>query len=711
MTAACPACATAPLAFETSQVTDSNLLLSLPTIHCAVCIGKIETALRATPGVSSARVNISLRRVSVKTSVEPVDIVDKLASIGFEAYPLHTASLSDSTDTVTNDLLIRLAVAGFAMMNVMLFSVAVWSGASDATRDLFHLLSASIAIPVVAYSAQPFFKNAWSALRAKSLNMDVPISLAIILAAGMSLFETLHGGRHAYFDAALSLTFFLLIGRYLDQRTRGAARSAASELAALEEHTARRVRNGKAETISIQELRVGDEVLVPTGVRSPIDGRLNSRSALTDRSFITGESEAVEHQEGESLVAGEINLGAPFRIIASAVGEDTTLRRVAALVENAERAKNKYTALADRAAQIYAPAVHLLALGAFLGWMVWDGDLRHALNVAIAVLIITCPCALGLAVPAVSSAAIGKLYQMGFLVKSGTALERLAETDTVIFDKTGTLTLPGRVSSLAQLSDDNRSILVALTQSSAHPVSKELAAELKDYQPIDLTDVREVVGKGVEAIWRGQPAKLGRGGWIGASFSGLGLQVGERRFALDVEETLRPGCAEAVEAISGMGFETVLLSGDKCTNVETVASALKIDRYEAGVTAEEKHSFMTTLNRDGHRSAMIGDGLNDTASLAAADASIAPSTALDASRNVADIVVLRDSFEDLPKVFAVARKFVRLSRQNFALATAYNLIAIPIAVAGFATPLLAALAMSASSLTVLINALRVRRLT
>lgn len=711
MTAAYPIYSEASAADEVAQGVNAEVLLSLPTIRCAACIGKVEKALLAMPDVSDARVNLSLKRVAIKSAAPAEKLVEKLASIGFEAHPLNTALMEGVGDPVANDLLMRLAVAGFAMMNVMLFSVAVWSGASDATRDLFHLLSASIAIPVVAYSAQPFFKNAWSALRVRSLNMDVPISLAITLAAGMSLYEALHSGRHAYFDAALSLTFFLLIGRYLDHRTRRAARSAAKELAALEAHTARRKGlDGEVETVVIHDLKIGDQVLVPTGVRAPIDGKLYSQTATTDRSFVTGESNAVEHRKGDDVVAGEVNLGAPFQITATKVGEDTTLRRVAALVETAENAKNRYTALADRAAQIYAPLVHLLALAAFLGWAVLDGDLRHALNVAIAVLIITCPCALGLAVPAVSSAAVSKLYQLGFLVKSGTALERLAEIDTVVFDKTGTLTLPGGANSLEHLSDRNRAILAALVQSSAHPISQALARALKGQAAADVTEVVEIAGKGVKGIWNNQTVQLGRADWVGASFDGLTLRIGADCYPVAMGETVRPGASEAVGSLKDAGLKTIMLSGDVRKVVEKIAQSLRFDSFQAGVSGEEKHDFISNLERNGQRCCMVGDGLNDAAPLAAAHVSIAPSSALDASRNAADIVILRESFSDLPLVFFVAKNAVKLSHQNFAIAAAYNAIAIPVALAGFATPLLAALAMSVSSLTVLANAMRVRRL-
>ena len=547
MTVACPACVALP---ETDGIDgDAGLKFSVPTIHCAACIGTIERGLYGVMGVHSARVNLSLKRLTVTGTATPQHVRDALTALGYEAYPLDVEALNTARDKVGRGLLLRMAVAGFAMMNVMLLSVAVWSGATDATRDLFHLISAMIAFPVVAYSAQPFFQSAWSALRVGRLNMDVPISLAIILAAGMSLFETLNSGAHAYFDAALSLTFFLLIGRFMDHRTRSAARSAAKELTALEVPNARRINGQNIETVAVASLHVGDHISVATGARVPVDGILVSDAALMDRSFLTGESIAVDLPQNGVLQAGEINVGAPLTLRATAVGEDTTLRRMASMVETAENSRNSYTALADKAAQAYAPLVHLLALLAFVGWAYAAGDIRHALNIAIAVLIITCPCALGLAVPAVSTAAISRLFEMGYLVKHATALERLAETTCVVFDKTGTLSEPS-VDFPATMDVKARSIAKALAQASNHPTSRSVVAALGDVDAADVTRIKEIAGQGVTGEWNGQSVRLGRGAWLGADFDGFGLKVGrDAASAITATEKPRKGVVDALDGL------------------------------------------------------------------------------------------------------------------------------------------------------------------
>lgn len=702
MTAMCPACVDVPMP-DVADVVPSQQF-SVPSIHCAACMGKIERGLGALPGVYSVRVNLSLKRVGITGPIAADRVEAALRDLGFEVHPLDFEALTTTRDDAGRRLLIRMAVAGFAMMNVMMLSVAVWSGADGATRDVFHLISAMIALPVVAYSGQPFFENAWSALRVRRLNMDVPISLAIILAAGMSLFETLNGGEHAYFDAALSLTFFLLIGRYLDHRTRSAARSAANELTALEVQNARRITVSGIETVAVTALRIDDEILVASGARVPVDGLLLSGNALMDRSFLTGETAAVALDANAMLQAGEINVAAPLRMRATAVGEDTTLRRMAAMVHTAENSRNSYTALADKAAQIYAPAVHLLALLALVGWIMATGDVRHAVNVAIAVLIITCPCALGLAVPAVSTAAISRLFSMGYLVKHATALERLAETTQIVFDKTGTLSVAS-VARPADMSDDAAAVAKALAQASNHPLSRSLDSALADVIPANLDTISEVVGQGVCATWKGETVRLGRGAWVGVACDDLCLKIGANPvIAIASLEVPRAGVRDALAAID---IPVEIVTGDAIAPANRFAASLGIP-VTANVRAPEKVRYLQDLAKNGARVLMVGDGLNDTAALAAAHASLAPASALDASRSASDVVILKDSFADIPLLLRIARQTRRLSMQNFTIAALYNAIAIPIALAGYATPLAAALAMSASSITVLLNSQRIR---
>jgi Cu2+-exporting ATPase len=715
---ACPACAAAPCAMglaEQAAAKPARLMLSLPTAHCAVCMSTIENGLAALPGIRSARVNLTQRRVSIdaEAGIEAADLIPVLADLGFEAHELDPGLLSATeTDRQGRDLLMRLAVAGFSMMNVMLLSVAVWSGATDATRDLFHWISAAIALPTVIFAGQPFFKAAWTSLRAGRLGMDVPISLAIILACSMSLYETVQSGQHAYFDAAVMLTFFLLAGRYLDHRTRALARSAAEELAALEVPRAWRLVAGIETQVSISALAPGDVVRVRPGSRIPVDGIITEGASEIDRALLTGESLSAFAGPGTAVAAGEVNLTGPLLVRVTAAGRDSSLHRMADLVAMAEGAKTRYTSLADRAARAYAPLVHLLSFGAFAYWY-WatGGDIRYAINISAAVLIITCPCALGLAVPAVVTAASGRLFRKGLLIKHGTALERLAEVDCVVFDKTGTLTMdtpdPQNLTALPQ---EALAIATALAAASSHPLAMAIARG-SDQTAAIVTELREVPGYGVEGLWQGHPVRLGRAEWVGAdpvAATATYLSWGGQTQAITFKDSLRPGVEITIAAMKAGGLRLILLSGDTQTAVAALAQKLGIPEWHAAALPAQKAARIAALAGDGYKVLMLGDGLNDTAALAAAHVSISPASALDAARAASDIVLLGQDMAPVADALRIAKQATRRIRENFALSLGYNTIAVPLALMGLATPLIAALAMSLSSITVSLNALRLR---
>jgi Cu2+-exporting ATPase len=722
---ACPACAVVPsaeriaaLRAERDGQRDGRIMLSLPLAHCAACISTVEGALGAVPGVRSARVNLTLKRVSIDAAhdVTAAQLIAVLAREGQEAHELDPGLLSSTeTDRQGRDLLMRLGVAFFSMMNVMLLSVAVWSGAEAATRDLFHWISGAIALPTVIFAGQPFFKSAWASLRVGRLGMDVPISLALILASSISVYETWMSGHHAYFDAAVMLAFFLLLGRYLDHRTRAVARSAAEELAALEVPRAIVLEDGVEAERAISAIKAGDIVLVRPGARMPVDGVVIHGASEVDRSLLTGESLPVAAGEGTLVSAGEVNLTGPLTLRVTAAGKDSSLHRMADLVAVAEGAKTRYTSLADRAAGAYSPLVHLLSFSAFGYWM-WatGGDLRYAINISAAVLIITCPCALGLAVPAVITSASGKLFRKGLLIKDGTALERLAEVDAVIFDKTGTLTL-GMPEPVA-LSDHPAEVLAvaaALAAGSSHPLARALAAgALADgVVPAVVQDIREVPGHGIEGVWNGAPVRLGRADWCEAKAvpqTATYLRLDGRTHAFAFTDRPRPGAAEAVAALQAAGMRVELLSGDSEAPVRELAARLGIAHWQAGVLPAEKAARVAAMSAEGRHVLMVGDGLNDTAALAAAHVSISPATALDAARVASDIVLLGQDMAPIADAVRIGRQSTRRMVENFLISGGYNVVAVPLALVGMATPLAAALAMSLSSITVSLNAMRLR---
>ncbi|MGZ9810168.1 heavy metal translocating P-type ATPase [Pseudoroseicyclus sp. H15] len=712
MTAACPACATIPDRPARADPA-SDHVLHLPDIHCAACIAGVEDALGDLPGVTSARVNLSLKRVFVAApALTDATLIDTLAAAGHRAQRLDTSRLAKQSDA-SRDLLTRIGVAGFAMMNVMLLSVAVWSGAAGSTAHLFHLVSSAIAVPAVAYAGRPFFASALNSLRGGRLGMDVPISLAILLATGVSLANALGGvERHGWFDAALALTFFLLVGRYLDEAGRRAARSAAAELAALEAPQALLLEGEAERIVDAASLNPGDLIRVRPGDRLPADGTIISGRTDLDRSALTGETQPAAAGPGDDVVAGETCLTGLLTVRVDRAGRDTALSRMADMVATAENQRSRHSGLADRAARIYAPAVHLLSAAAFLGWWAATGDFGRALEVAISVLVITCPCALGLAIPAVSTVATARLFRRGLLVKSPTALERLAEIDEVAFDKTGTLTT-GTLVMEGNPAAKDLALAAGLAAASSHPVSRAIrvAAEERGIAPAEITELTERPGDGVEGLYEGRRVRLGRGDWIGATGeaavwldSGAGAPL-----PFDMGEALRPDAAETLAALSRAGLPATLLSGDRPGAVARMAERLGIAEAKGAMTPEAKVAWVEAEAAAGHRVLMVGDGLNDTGSLAVAHAAIAPGSALDAARSAADVVLLSNDLTAIPTALSTAKAATARMRQNIAIAAAYNAISIPVALAGFATPLLAALAMSASSLAVTLNAMRKSR--
>ncbi len=716
---ACPACNAAPMAQNLADTEHmaGHILLNVPTVHCAVCISSIEKTLNAMDGVKEARVNLTLRRATIDTT-RPMDVqvfIQALDQIGYPAYELDASLLGQSAmEQTARRLLTRLAVSGFAMMNVMLLSVAVWSGAQGITRDMFHWISALIAVPATLYAAYPFFANAWGALRGRVLNMDVPISLAILLALGTSIYETSLSGEHAYFDAAISLTFFLLAGRYLDHRTRSIARSAAQELSALEVTKAVIRQDGQDITVPVSQVQVGDTVILRPGARMPLDGVVIQGQSEIDRSILTGETRPEFVTNGSELRAGEVNLTGPLELRATAVGQDTSLAKISQLVAIAESGRSKYTSIADKAAQLYAPGVHILSALSFLGWYLYSQDLRMSLNIAAAVLIITCPCALGLAVPAVTTAVSGRLFKKGLLIKSATAIERLAQVDTVVFDKTGTLTdgdltlidLPPATAEQLQISH-------TLARSSAHPLAQALAGALaaQGVAEIQLDQIHEHPGYGVSAFYQGQQVRMGRAEWIGATprdHTATWVQIGDDILEFAFADQMRGGAADLITDLQQAGIDVQILSGDGLAPVSRVAAALGVTKYHAHRTPETKAAHIAQLQAQGRHVLMIGDGLNDTAALTSAHVSISPATALDAARVASDVVFLGQRLDSLIGVIALSKTAQRRIRENFQLASLYNVLAVPVAIAGFATPLIAALAMSLSSITVTLNALRMK---
>ncbi|MBC6404877.1 MAG: cadmium-translocating P-type ATPase [Rhodospirillales bacterium] len=698
-----------------------RLTLVIENLECAGCVPKIERALQGLPGLLEGRVNLTTRRLRLvwagRETGLPI-LLEAVLAEGYRLAPFQAGRAEESEAEARSFLLRCLAVAGFAAGNVMLLSVSVWSGVwgdmGVATRDLLHWVSALIALPAVAYAGQPFFGSAAAALTAGRLNMDVPISLAIVLAAAMSLFETMRSGQEAYFDAAVTLLFFLLIGRLLDRTMRGRVRSAAENLLSLKVDTALVAKPcGGRERRAASALRPGDRILVVAGERLPADGRVVEGKASLDVSAMTGESRPQSVGPNAKVHAGNLSLDGSLLIEVTASGERTLLAEVLRLVETAEQGRARYVRLADRVARIYAPAVHLLALGTFALGIGLGASWQVALMNAVAVLIVTCPCALGLAVPAVQVAAVGRLLRGGILVKSGDALERLAEIDHVVFDKTGTLTL-GRPQLLNAESVDPADLQTAasLAAMSRHPLA---AALVQAAGPVALpqAEVTEHPGAGLIAQTPEGALRLGSAVHVGATGletpdeSQLWLRYpGGRPVCFRFRDSLRPDARAAIEWLREQGLSLEILSGDIPATVQEAAKSLGIGQWRGAVDPTQKTARLKSLSRTGRRVAMAGDGLNDAPALASAHVSLSPAAASEASQVAADLLIQGDLLSPVPEAIAVARRARRLVLQNFVIAIGYNAIAVPLAMVGEITPLLAAVFMSCSSLAVTANALR-----
>jgi Cu2+-exporting ATPase len=702
--------------------------LAVEGVHCAGCMSKIERGLSAIPDVTLARVNLTDRRVALEWkqgALDPSRFIDRLAELGYKAYPFETAGAEAAENEQSRFLLRCLGVAAFATMNVMMLSVPVWSGnVSDMLpeqRDFFHWMSALIALPAAAYAGQPFFRSAYRALRTRSVNMDVPISIGVLLALGMSLVETANHAEHAYFDAAIMLLTFLLVGRYLDQSMRRRTRAVAGNLAALKAETATKfVGSSEIAEVPVAAIDPGDVVLLRPGERCAVDGVVIDGRSEIDQSLITGETTYANATAGTAVYAGSLNISGTLRIRVSAASESTLLSEITRLLDNALQARSRYVRLADRASRLYAPVVHATALLTVLGWVLVGASWHDAIVTGVAVLIITCPCALGLAIPTVQTVASGAMFKAGVLLNSGDAIERVADVDRIIFDKTGTLTLPDlEVVNAADVPEFALGLAGQLALSSRHPVAAAVARTANAKTPI--VGAVEEPGQGVRATVGGLEARLGRPSFCGAEeiaaecarldpeASFVAFRFGEERYVFSVRQALRPDAHTITAGLKQRHIALEILSGDREGPVRAAARALGIETWRAAVTPADKIARIEELKHSGYKVMMVGDGLNDAPSLAAAHVSMSPISAAHLSQATADLVFLGKPLAPVIVAIDFARKALQLMRQNLWLAVLYNILAVPIAISGVVTPLIAAAAMSGSSILVMLNALRARQ--
>ncbi len=698
----------------TDAAASSSLTCTLEGVSCAGCIAKIESHLAKQDGVILARGNATLKRMRLvwdPAQQSSEGLMQEIGSIGYKAHPFQPGDTAPQTPS----LLPQLGVAAFATMNIMAISFAVWAGlATDMgpnSVQFMHWVSAFLATPVVFYSGAVFFRPSLHALSVGRMTMDTPISLAIAITYAASLFETLRGSSHVYFDAVTALIFFLLIGRVLERSLRLRSGDAAENLRSLMRLSARRVLGeGAIEEVDAGELMPGDIINVETGERVPADAVMLSAIAQVDESVITGETLPREVLENDGVAAGAIVVSGPARLRVSHVGEAAQIGRITQMIEATAAHKGPRQMLADRFARSYIPLVLVGGLVGFLFWyFVLGVGFADALMIAVAVLVVTCPCAAGLATPAVSSRAVNLLMRAGIVVKSGDALERLAEVTHVVSDKTGTLSSPLPVSNSPD-SDIARHEAARLAVNSKHPLAQALCAGLKVAPAEGIT---EVPGQGMQAP---SGARLGSARFVGARpldqtcptlwFRATDGTISRFEFA----ETAYSGIDDFLTGLGQMNLPLTLLSGDAPAAVKLFADKYGIRDWKAAAHPEEKLTHLHSMTGDGQKPLMFGDGINDAPALSVAHVSVSLASATEVAQVAADVVLTRPAPDLLPAAIKTAREARNLILQNLWFSAAYNVIAVPLALAGLLSPILAAILMSSSSIIVIANGLRLRGL-
>ncbi len=724
---------------EATDAHGKEASLLLEGVSCAACTWLIERQLGRLQGVLSASVNYATGRARVRWDERRVrlsDILHAVADIGYRAYPFDAASGEALERRERHRQLARLFVAGLGTMQIMMYAVPAYVADGDMSADIGQLLrvaSLVLTLPVVLFSAVPFYQGAWRGIAAGRVGMDAPVAIAIVIAFAASLVATLQGTGDVYYDSIAMFVFLLLGARYLETRMRARAARAQQRLVGLVPAVAERIvdaRTRATEPVAVASLRPGDRVLVRPGAALPADGFVVEGSGSLDESVLTGESRPVGKGPGDAVVGGAVNGTNPLILEVARVGEATVLAGILRLIERAQAEKPRIAQLADAVAHWFVVALLVLALATGIAWQAVDP--ARAIWVVVAVLVVTCPCALSLATPAALTAATGRLYDTGVLVTRGHALETLARATHVIFDKTGTLT-SGDVAliDVVPVGDlgaaECLAIAVAVERGSEHPVARALAAAAGTRQRADaaIEAARNFPGEGMEASVNGVRYRVGSLAFAGAlhhqpppadlmraagdvSIAALGDERGWLAL-FTFGEAPRPGAQQLVRELQARGREVCLLSGDRTDHVEHIGRELGIDIVRGAATPEAKVEFVRTLQSRGAVVAMVGDGINDAPVLAQAQVSIAMGSGSELAQVNADMVLLSEGLHGLADAFETAAHALRVVRQNFIWAIAYNAVAVPLAVTGWVTPLVAAAGMSASSLLVVLNALRLLR--
>jgi len=705
--------------------------LQISGITCAACAGILEAALHGVDGVLDAQVSAAGQRASVRwdpARTQPSALIAAIRGAGYDAVPDAGAPAREMRRSEHRRALWRLFVASFCAMQVMMLATPSYVAVGDdLAPDLLQLLNWGqwmLTLPVVLFAAGPFFSSAWRGLRLRRISMDVPVALGIAVASAASMGATFSPGglfgSEVYYDSVTMFVSFLLGARYFELRARHRAQAELeSALAGMPPTARREAADGTLETVSVRRLVPGDRVQVPSGEAFPADGRLLEGRTQADEALLTGESSPVPKAVGDAVVAGSVNVGAPVRITVDRVGEDTRFEAIVALMRGAMTQRPAAARLADRWAGPFLWTVLLLAAGSAAVWTLIDPAM--ALPVAVAVLVVTCPCALSLAAPSALVAAAGGLAQRGVMVQRLDAIESLARADRLFVDKTGTLTEDrlafDRLHRLPGVEEDEAALLglaAGLARCSSHPVSQAIAAA--SARSADLHDVAEHPGQGLSGrdaggrLWQlGSPAWLGADPVACGDARSLLARDGRVLAAIHLHESLRPGVADALRALGEQGLAPVLLSGDDAGRVQALARRLGIADARGNASPQDKLDAVAAAQAAGHRVLMVGDGVNDAPVLARADVSLAMGQGALVARAQADAVIVSGRWQDVLRARSTAQSTLRIVRQNLSWAATYNAACIPMAVVGWLPPWAAGLGMALSSLLVILNATRAGR--
>ena len=704
--------------------------LAIEGMHCAACSLNVEQALKSVRGVVSAEVNAASARARVVWSAhltKPSEWMRAVHNAGYRALPAADAFSADQRRKEQRLALWRWLVAGLCMMQVMMYAMPAYvAGPGEMTPDveqLLHWASWVLALPVIFFSCGPFFSSAWRDLKQRQIGMDLPVALGIVITFSVSSAATFEPsgwwGHEVYFDSLTMFVFFLLTGRLLELRLRSRTAGALDDLMRrLPDSVERQNTDGSFTRVAVRRLVVGDVIRVLPGESFPADGTVIMGDTLADEALLTGESRPVSKPSGSTVIAGSHNLSSAVQVHVEQVGKSTRYAQIVALMERASVDKPRLALLADRVARPFIILVLLAATGAAAFW--WHTDPGRALMAAVAVLVVTCPCALSLATPTAMLAAAGSLARRGVLVRRLQALEAFANIDTIIFDKTGTLTQDrmkvANISTRMGISAaEALQMAGALAQHSLHPVSRALVAACAGEVYAGVSDVKEVSGQGLTANSETGQLRLGSAGFCGINpYASDLMQVylaDELGWlaSFDLDEDIRPDAQSAVQALQAAGVQVQVLSGDRLQAVQRVAAQVGVSDIAAGCTPQSKLAHIQALQQQGRRVAMVGDGLNDGPVLASAHVSVAMGEAVPLAQAQSDFVVLGGQLAMIPRLLVHARRTMRIVRQNLLWAALYNAVCVPLAVTGWLSAWLAGLGMALSSLVVILNAARLAR--